>query len=287
MPAENGDPGAWLRGQVPGTAEEVARLVQRAREIPPLEQQALVAQVSAPEYERYDAGVWAPFAEPKRASRPYRVVLIDVGVKHNIPRSLARRGLETIIVPYDTSAADIAALEPDGVVLGNGPGDPDGDPSLKPTIETVRRLIEGPVRQRQMPLTAVCLGHQVLGLAIGAGPAGSNSAIAAPTIPSKTCTPAGCTSRRRTTGSRSTVTPSHRRAASRSATSTSTTARWKGWSTARCRCSPSSTTRRPVLVRRTISTSLIASSRRWRPARVARANPLSKGERARVRAHVY
>jgi carbamoyl-phosphate synthase small subunit len=167
LPRENGDPGAWLRGQVPGTVAEVARLAQRARALPRLEEQALVAQVSAPEYEQYDPTVWAPFPEPKRASKPYRVVVIDCGVKHNIPRSLARRGLETIVVPYDTTAEEIAALNPDGVVLGNGPGDPDGDPSLKATVETVRRLIEGPVRQRQMPLTAVCLGHQVLGLAIG------------------------------------------------------------------------------------------------------------------------
>ena len=167
LPAENGDAGAWLRGQVPGAAEEAARLASQARQVPPLEEQALVSQVSAPEYERYDPAVWAPFPEPRHASRPYRVVLIDCGVKHNIPRSLARRGLEVIVVPYDTTAEQIQALKPDGVVLGNGPGDPDGDPSLKPTIETVRRLIEGPVKQRHMPLTAVCLGHQVLGLAIG------------------------------------------------------------------------------------------------------------------------
>src|SRR5436190_6843196 len=168
LPPENGDAGAWLRGQVPGAAAEAARLVARARQVPPLEEQALVAQVSGPEYERFDRSVWAPFPEPRHASKPYRVVLIDCGMKHNIPRSLARRGLETILVPYDTTAEEIAQLQPDGVVLGNGPGDPDGDPSLKPTIETVRQLIEGPVKQRGMPLTAVCLGHQVLGLAIGA-----------------------------------------------------------------------------------------------------------------------
>jgi carbamoyl-phosphate synthase small subunit len=168
LPPENGDAGAWLRGQVPGAAEEAARLAARARRIPPLEEQALVAQVSGPDFERFDPSVWAPFPQPRQASKPYRVVLIDCGMKHNIPRSLARRGLETMIVPYDATAEEITQLQPDGVVLGNGPGDPDGDPSLKSTIETVRRLIEGPVKQHGMPLTAVCLGHQVLGLAIGA-----------------------------------------------------------------------------------------------------------------------
>jgi carbamoyl-phosphate synthase small subunit len=168
LPPENGDAGAWLLGRVPGAAAEAARLVERARQVPPLEEQALVAQVSAPEFERFDPAAWAPFAEPRKASRPYRVVLIDCGIKHNIPRSLARRGLETVLVPYDATIDEILALQPDGVVLGNGPGDPDGDPSLKPTIQTVRRLIEGPVRQRRLPLAAVCLGHQLVGLAIGA-----------------------------------------------------------------------------------------------------------------------
>ncbi|MBI3971733.1 MAG: glutamine-hydrolyzing carbamoyl-phosphate synthase small subunit [Chloroflexi bacterium] len=167
LPAENDDAGAWLHGRVPGTDAEVARLVEQAKRVIPLEEQALVAEVSKPEYERLDASVWAPFAEPRHAAKPYRVVLIDCGVKHNIPRSLIRRGLETIIVPYDATLEDIEALRPDGVVLGNGPGDPGGDPSLRSTIETVRRLIEGPVKQRGLPLTAVCLGHQVLGLAIG------------------------------------------------------------------------------------------------------------------------
>ncbi|HEX2032707.1 MAG TPA: glutamine-hydrolyzing carbamoyl-phosphate synthase small subunit [Chloroflexota bacterium] len=169
---EHDDPGAWVLGRTPGTAAEVERLVERATRVVPLSEQALVAQVSAPRESDltapYDRSVWAPFPEPRRASRAHRVVVIDCGIKHNIPRSLARRGLETIIVPYDATLEEIEALQPDGVVIGNGPGDPDGDPSLKATITTLRRLIEGPVRRRGMPLTAVCLGHQVLGLAIGA-----------------------------------------------------------------------------------------------------------------------
>jgi carbamoyl-phosphate synthase small subunit len=167
LPAEDGDQGAWLLGRTPGAAAEVARLAELARGVPALSEQALVAQVSGREYERVDQSVWAPFAEPRKASRPYRVVLIDCGVKHNIARSLSRRGLETVLVPYDTTAAAILALEPDGVVIGNGPGDPDGDPSLRGTIETLRQLLDGPVRREGMPLAGVCLGHQVTGLAIG------------------------------------------------------------------------------------------------------------------------
>jgi carbamoyl-phosphate synthase small subunit len=168
LPAENGDDGSWLLGRTRGVQAEVDRLVARARAVAPLSDQALVAQVSAPEYEQVDHSVWAPFREPKKASKKHRVVLIDVGVKHNIARSLARRGLDVKIVPFDTTADEILALNPAGVVIGNGPGDPDGDPSLKQTIETLRTLLNGPVRERRMPLTAVCLGHQVMGLAIGA-----------------------------------------------------------------------------------------------------------------------
>jgi carbamoyl-phosphate synthase small subunit len=88
-------------------------------------------------------------------------------VKHNIARSLVRRNLETVIVPYDTPVERIIELDPAGVVIGNGPGDP-GAPSLSRTVATLRSLIEGPVRAGRMALTAVCLGHQVMGLAIGA-----------------------------------------------------------------------------------------------------------------------
>lgn len=167
LPQENGDSGAWLRGRVPGASSEAARLSALAAGVPLLSHQTLVSQVSGPEYERVDRSVWAPFPEPKRATKPHRVVLIDCGVKHNIARSLMRRGLDVVIVPYNATAAEIEALHPDGVVIGNGPGDPDGDPSLRGTIQTIHDLIDGPVGQRDMPLSAVCLGHQVVGLAIG------------------------------------------------------------------------------------------------------------------------
>ncbi len=134
LPVDDVDAGAWIQGRTPGIDKEVARLA----------------------------------SEPRKAAKAYRVVLIDCGVKHNIARSLARRGLDVQIVPYDATAEQIMALKPDGVVIGNGPGDPDGDPSLKGTIQTLRDLIAGPVTQQRMPLTAVCLGHQALGLAIGA-----------------------------------------------------------------------------------------------------------------------
>jgi len=86
-------------------------------------------------------------------------VAIDCGAKHNILRNLVDRGCEVIVVPHDTTPDDILALEPDGLFVSNGPGDPD---PVTPTIETLRR-IDGSV-----PTFGICLGHQLLGLAMGA-----------------------------------------------------------------------------------------------------------------------
>ncbi|HEV2125488.1 MAG TPA: carbamoyl-phosphate synthase domain-containing protein, partial [Chloroflexota bacterium] len=83
IPQANGDAGAWRLGRTPGATEEAQRLAERAKQIVPLSEQALVAQVSAPEFEQVDSTIWAPFAEPRKAKKPYRVVLIDCGVKHN------------------------------------------------------------------------------------------------------------------------------------------------------------------------------------------------------------
>jgi carbamoyl-phosphate synthase small subunit len=87
------------------------------------------------------------------------VVLIDCGVKFSIIRSLLRRGINVIRVPFDTSAADILSYNPDGVLVSNGPGDPKQNIE---TIEAVRDLAE------KVPLMAICLGAQILALALGA-----------------------------------------------------------------------------------------------------------------------
>ena len=88
-----------------------------------------------------------------------RVVLIDCGAKRNILRSLLARNCEVTVVPWNTSAAAILNLRPDGIMLSNGPGDPTDVPE---TIETVRQLIG------KLPVFGICLGHQILSLAYGA-----------------------------------------------------------------------------------------------------------------------
>jgi carbamoyl-phosphate synthase small subunit len=93
-------------------------------------------------------------------ARRYRVVAYDFGVKRNILRMLVDRGCEVVVVPAQTAAADALAVKPDGVLLANGPGDPE---PCDYAIAAAREFIK-----RQIPLFGICLGHQLLGLAAGA-----------------------------------------------------------------------------------------------------------------------
>ncbi|XXM73460.1 carbamoyl phosphate synthase small subunit [Lysinibacillus sphaericus] len=95
------------------------------------------------------------YASPGRG---FRVVLMDFGMKHGILRELNKRDCDVIVVPYDTSAEEIRRLQPDGIMLSNGPGDPKDVPQA---IETIKSLIG------EIPLFGICLGHQLFALACG------------------------------------------------------------------------------------------------------------------------
>ena len=95
---------------------------------------------------------------PAKEAR-FRVAAIDCGMKQNIVRSLNRRGCAVTVVPWNTSAEEILSLQPDGVFISNGPGDPTDVPE---TIETIRELVG------RVPLFGICLGHQIISLACGA-----------------------------------------------------------------------------------------------------------------------
>jgi carbamoyl-phosphate synthase small subunit len=99
--------------------------------------------------------------EPKRleAKGKFEVVLIDCGVKMSIVRQLLKRGMNLTLVPYNFPAEKILEMNPDGVFISNGPGDP---ARVKETIETIRRLIG------KLPMAGICLGHQLTALAFGA-----------------------------------------------------------------------------------------------------------------------
>ncbi|MFC2162646.1 glutamine-hydrolyzing carbamoyl-phosphate synthase small subunit [Candidatus Altiarchaeota archaeon] len=89
----------------------------------------------------------------------YHVVLVDCGIKMSIAKNLVKRGVNLTIVPYDHSADDIRKLDPDGVFVSNGPGDP---ARVTPTINTMKQLLG------EYPMSGICLGHQIAALSLGA-----------------------------------------------------------------------------------------------------------------------
>ncbi len=94
----------------------------------------------------------------RTSNHKYNVVAVDCGIKLNIVRSLNQRGCNVTVVPYDTPAEVISGMEPDGVFLSNGPGDPE---DVTPVIELVRKL------RGSVPIFGICLGHQMIALAYG------------------------------------------------------------------------------------------------------------------------
>lgn len=98
--------------------------------------------------------------DPRVSNIQYRIVAYDFGIKRNILRHLARYGGNVTVVPADMKASEVLALDPDGVFLSNGPGDPAGLPYA---VESVRALLESGI-----PVFGICLGHQLLGRALGA-----------------------------------------------------------------------------------------------------------------------
>lgn len=99
-----------------------------------------------------------PTLFPAAGEQTYRVALMDYGAKHNIVRELQKRGCEVIVLPQDTPAEEVLALSPDGVMLSNGPGDPEENTFC---IEQIRKLVG------KLPIFGICLGHQLLALAMG------------------------------------------------------------------------------------------------------------------------
>jgi carbamoyl-phosphate synthase small subunit len=113
------------------------------------------------QYQWNDGSLWQDTQRlPIRAHQRLHVVAYDFGIKRNILRLLADHGCRMTVVPAQTSAKDVLNLNPDGVFLSNGPGDPE---PCNYAIDATRELIE-----TDLPIFGICLGHQILGLAVGA-----------------------------------------------------------------------------------------------------------------------
>ena len=143
-----------------GPIDEKAAL-EAARAAPSMAGQDLAKVVSARQKYDWNGSLWAlgtgykPSAEAK-----YHVVAFDYGVKHNILRHLAERGCKVTVLPATATAQEALALQPDGVFLSNGPGDPE------PCDYAIRAIRE--ILGTNTPVFGICLGHQLLGLAAGA-----------------------------------------------------------------------------------------------------------------------
>lgn len=155
------DKGAQRGCIVAGSNIDTEAAIAKAREFPGLQGMDLAKEVCVKERYTWTEGSWAlgqGYAAPE-AGR-FHVVAYDFGVKRNILRLLADRGCRLTVVPAQTSAEEVLALEPNGVFLSNGPGDPE---PCDYAIKAIRTFLE-----LKVPVFGICLGHQLLGLAAGA-----------------------------------------------------------------------------------------------------------------------
>ncbi|HEY5603832.1 MAG TPA: glutamine-hydrolyzing carbamoyl-phosphate synthase small subunit [Gammaproteobacteria bacterium] len=149
--------GCILAGEI-----DAQKAIEQARAFPGLSGMDLAKVVSTRESYQWKEGSWRlgeGFAQPAANARRYKVVAYDFGVKRNILRMLVDRGCDVTVVPAQTPASAVLSMNPDGVFLSNGPGDP---APCDYALSAIKTLLE-----RQMPLFGICLGHQLLGLASG------------------------------------------------------------------------------------------------------------------------
>lgn len=155
------DRGAQHGCIVAGESIDAGEALAKARAFPGLNGVDLAKAVSIRERKSWREGTYdldaQAFREP---AKKYKVVLYDYGVKYNIPRLLSEQGCDVTLVPAQTPAADVLAMKPDGICLSNGPGDP---AACDYAIEATRAFLDA-----KIPLFGICLGHQLMGLALGA-----------------------------------------------------------------------------------------------------------------------
>lgn len=155
------DKGAQNGCIVAGDIDE-AKALAAAKGFAGLKGMDLAKEVSTKESYRWTEGVWKLGAGNTEftGEKPFKVVAYDFGIKRNILRLLVQNGCEVVVVPAQTPASDVLAMNPDGIFLSNGPGDP---APCTYAIDAIQTFLE-----TDIPLFGICLGHQLLGLASGA-----------------------------------------------------------------------------------------------------------------------
>jgi carbamoyl-phosphate synthase small subunit len=155
-----------MRGALSSVNTDGDRLIELARSSPSMNGADLVRFVSCAQPQhlqpedawQWNSEQWYQVSRVKSPSSNLHAVVCDYGIKTNTLRWLTTRGCRVTIVPASASAEEISALCPDGVLLSNGPGDP---AAVSYAIDTVRTLLG------RVPILGICLGHQILGLALG------------------------------------------------------------------------------------------------------------------------
>jgi carbamoyl-phosphate synthase small subunit len=144
-----------------GAKIDVESLKAKAATLPTLKGKELAKDVTTPRTYTWNQGLWEIGKGHKTITKTrYKVVALDFGAKFNILRNLAEVGCEVIVVPADSSAATILGHNPDGIFLSNGPGDPAATGEY--ALPVIKELIK-----TGLPIFGICLGHQLLGIALG------------------------------------------------------------------------------------------------------------------------
>ncbi|MEM1309277.1 MAG: glutamine-hydrolyzing carbamoyl-phosphate synthase small subunit [Cyanobacteria bacterium P01_H01_bin.153] len=142
-------------------ADELLRQLQDAPDMVGLNLVKAVTTATPYEWDEPTDTAWECFPEGEDTDNPpLTVVAIDFGIKRNILRRLTRYGCRVIVVPADTTAEQILSYNPDGIFLSNGPGDPAAVVEAPPTVQALL--------DQQLPTFGICMGHQILGLSLGA-----------------------------------------------------------------------------------------------------------------------
>ncbi|AQQ66831.1 carbamoyl-phosphate synthase small subunit [Microbulbifer agarilyticus] len=154
--------GCIIAGAPEGESIDEAEALKKAQEFAGLKGMDLAKVVSTKEQYDFNEGTWelGQGHKPAPAAQPYKVVAYDFGVKRNILRMLVDRGCSITVVPAETPASEVLAMNPDGVFLSNGPGDPE---PCDYAIKAIKEILD-----TSLPTYGICLGHQLLGLAVGA-----------------------------------------------------------------------------------------------------------------------